>query len=427
MRLVKNLRNSKSLPMWAWALNDWANSAFSTTVMAGFFPLFFKKYYSYGMDPLQSTAQLGYANAVGSLAIALASPFLGALSDAAGYKKKFLFLFTYLGIVMTLCLAFVSRGQWLWASLIYAIASFGHAGSTNFYDALLPSVASRERVDFVSALGYSLGYLGGGILFAVNIVMYLNPSWFGISSGAEAIRISFFMVGLWWALFSLPIFFLVKEPEATGQANLLKASREAISELRLTLQRLPARKSLLFFLISFYFYNDGVGTTIKMAVDYGLSLGFKDADLISALLLVQFVGFPAAYAFGVLSKRFHPKVGIYFSIGVYTLAIILASRMQHNYEFYVLAVLIGLVQGGIQSLSRSYFTRLIDLRKSGEFFGLFNLLGRFQGTLGPALMGTLGLLLGDARLGILSVALTFLIGGIFLAFVNEVQAQKEIL
>lgn len=413
---------------WSWILNDWANSAFSTTVMAGFFPVFFKKYYSAGVDATTSTAQLGIANSIGSILIALAAPILGSIADSGGYKKKFLFLFTYIGILSTAALSLLKQGDWAMACFVYVLGSLGHAGSTCFYDSLLPAVSTRKDIDYVSAVGYALGYLGGGILFAVNVLMYLQPHLFGIADGPTAIKISFLTVALWWSLFSIPIFLFVREPSRTSSnhrpwhANV----RHGLSELRHTLSLAPQLKTLFLFLGAFFLYNDGVGTTIKMAVDYGMSIGFKDSDLITALLLVQFVGFPAAWIFGYLSRRFHPKTGIYFSILVYLFVVVWAYRMQSVGEFYAMAAMIGCVQGGIQSLSRSFYARLIDEERAGEFFGFFNLLGKFTGILGPALIALTVVLTGDSRLGILANSTLFILGGLLLFSVNEARGIEEL-
>jgi UMF1 family MFS transporter len=424
--IKKNDKTQDKRAMWSWAMNDWANSAFSTTVMAGFFPVFFKQYYSAGMDATSSTAQLGLANSVGALLIALAAPILGAVSDAGGYKKRFLFLFTYLGILSTSALFLLHQGQWQLAAFVYVIASFGHAGSTCFYDSLLTAVTTEKDIDFVSALGYAVGYLGGGILFTLNVIMYLKPQIFGISDPALAIQLSFLSVGIWWAVFSIPIFLFVKEPDAIARGTWSENFSTGIHELKRTVKRFPRLKNLSLFLIAFFLYNDGVGTTMKMAVDFGLSIGFKDSDLITALLLVQFVGFPAALIFGKLSTHFHPKKAIAFSIAVYILVLIWASMMSQVWHFYAMAAMIGCVQGGIQSLSRSYYTRLIDEKRSGEFFGFFNLLGKFTGILGPLLIALTVTFTGNSRLGILSIIVVFVLGWILILRVDENQGQLEL-
>jgi UMF1 family MFS transporter len=411
----------------SWALYDWANSAFATTVMAGFFPIFFKMYYSSGTDVAHSTFNLGIANSLAGFIVALSAPFLGTLSDYGGYKKRFLALFCFLGVLMTSCLGLVGQGQWGLATFLYAMGSLGYSGSNVFYDSLLPTVSSRKNVDFVSSLGYALGYLGGGLLFALNVVMYQKYEWFGFSNSAQAIKGAFFSVGLWWLLFSVPLFLFVKEPIMLSgeQSSLTGNVKRGLKELGKTVKSLPQLKSLMFFLIAFFLYNDGVGTTIKMAVDYGMSIGFKSSDLILALLLVQFVGFPAALLFAKLAARFHPKVAIYVAIAVYMGVVVWASQMNAVWEFFAMSVCIGMVQGGIQALSRSYYSRLIPDNRAGEFYGFYNLMGKFNGIVGPLLISLSILFFGNQRMSILSVSLLFLGGWIFLAKVDEKKAAIE--
>lgn len=412
--------------VWSWILYDWANSAFATTVMAGFFPIFFKLYYSAGTDVTVSTAKLGVANTISSLAIALAAPILGTIADRGSYKKRFLALMTFIGITMTACLSWIHQGDWITASIIYAIANLGFGGCMAFYDAMLPLIAERKNIDYISSLGYAMGYLGGGVLFLFNVIMYQKPEWFGLADGTAAVQWSFLSVAIWWAVFSIPIFLWVQEPQAPSQGTILGHAREAFAELGATFSRIRSYRTAMIFLAAFFLYNDGVGTTIKMAVDYGLSIGFKSSDLILALLLVQFVGFPCALLFGKFSSRFHPKRAIFFAIAVYLFILFWATQMSAVWEFYFLAVLIGTVQGGIQALSRSYFARLIDEERAGEFYGFYNLLGKFTGLIGPALMGFTGLLFASPRVGILSVTILFLAGGFLLRFVDETNAEREL-
>jgi UMF1 family MFS transporter len=403
----------KRSEIFGWVLYDWANSAFATTVMAGFFPLYFKNYISMGMKATESTAYLGWANALGAVLIALSAPILGAISDASCTKKRFVAFFSGIGILSTILLAWIPQGGVLPASIIYALASLGFAGSISFYDSLLPGITTQDNVDTVSASGYAWGYLGGGLLFGLNVFMYQRPSLFGLSSGIEAVQYSFISVGFWWAIFSIPLFVFVREPRTYLQKPLplFRSIGRAMRELSGIFSRVRNFKMTALFLLAFFLYNDGVGTTIKMAVDYGLSIGIGAGDLIGALLLVQFIGFPAAILMGKIARRFSPKTGIYICIGVYLIVIMLAAKMSSGREFYVLAGMIGLVQGGIQSLSRSFYARLTPKDRSGEFFGLYNLLGKFSGILGPVMVGQIGLLTGNSRIGIVSISLLFLLGG----------------
>jgi len=407
--------NKKSLV--GWIGYDWANSAFSTTVMAGFFPIFFKSFLAEGVSSAQSTAWLGAANAIGVLFVGLTAPILGTLSDAGGYKKRFLAGFAFLGILATAALGFIPKGGALVGAVFYGIACLGHASSFVFYDSLLPSITTKKNIDFVSASGYAWGYLGGGLLFAVNVLMFQKPDLFGISDGVSAVKLSFVSVALWWTVFSLPLFFWVREPKAENQntgLSVLKNATRAVSEIRTTLSRIGQYKTVMIFLIAFFLYNDGVGTIIRMAVDYGMSIGLATSDLILALLIVQFIGFPSALLFGKITKFMSPRKGIFICIGIYLFAAAWAFQMDSSMEFYLLAGIIGLVQGGIQALSRSYYTRLIPEGKSGEFFGYYNLLGKFSGILGPLLIGGISVLTGSNRIGILSISLIFIGGGLVL-------------
>ncbi|MFH1981465.1 MAG: MFS transporter [Pseudomonadota bacterium] len=377
--------------IWGWALYDWANSAFATTVMAGFFPVFFKGYWSYGSDVNLSTAQLGIGNSIASLTVALMAPILGAIADHGGRKKAFLLTFAYLGVLMTAGLYLVDRGQWLLAIFVYSGGVIGFSGANVFYDALLPAVAPADRLDSISSFGFAMGYLGGGLLFLLNVIMTLKPGLFGLPDAAAAVRLSFLSVALWWGGFTLFTLFWVKETPAIGRPAGAALVRQGIARLAGTLTHLRHLKSVGLFLIAYWCYIDGVDTIIRMAVDYGMSLGFAASDLILALLIVQFVGFPAALGFGWLSQRWGVRQAIYLAIVTYMGITVWGTMMTHKNEFYILAVIIGLVQGGIQALSRSYYARLIPKDKAAEFFGFYNMLGKFAAIFGPALMGIVGI------------------------------------
>ena len=407
----------RNRPIFAWALYDWANSVFATTVMAGFFPVFFKEYWSSEADAVTSTAQLGFANSIASIFILVAAPILGAIADGGGARKKYLGVFTALGIVMSVGLYFVGQGDWGTAALVYVLATVGFSGGIIFYDALIVSVSPEDRYDEVSSFGYSLGYIGGGILFALNVAMTLSPATFGLSGAAEAVRLSFLTVAVWWLVFSIPLFRQVPEPPRTGAAGSAVAS--GLRSLAKTLREHRTHRMAALFLVAYFFYIDGVHTIIRMAVDYGLSLGFPAESLIVALLITQFVGFPAALAFGLAARRIGPKPTLYFGVAVYVAVTIYAYFMSSVVEFYVLAVVVGLVQGGVQAISRSLYARFVPAAQSGEFFGFFNMLGRFAAIVGPSLVAITGLLTGSSRLGILSVIVVLVIGAVLLAFVRE--------
>lgn len=418
----QTVRTGERRTVIAWAMYDWANSAFATTVMAGFFPVFFKEYWSAGISSSVSTFHLGMANGLASLVIVVLAPVLGAIADQGGLRKRYLLGFATLAVAMTGGLYFVQQGAWLAAVLLYALAVVGFSGGNIFYDALLVNVAGEAQWDRVSALGYALGYLGGGLLFAVNVLMTLRPHWFGLADAAEAVRLSFIMVAVWWAVFSLPLLFRVKEPPALGRTG--SAVRGGLRQLVATFHELRRLRVVFLFLVAYWLYIDGVDTIIRMAVDYGLSLGFAQSNLITALLITQFVGFPAAIVFGLLGQRVGPRNGILFGIAVYVGVILLAYQMDHVGEFYLLAVAVGLVQGGVQSLSRSLYARLIPAAKSAEFFGFYNMLGKFAAVLGPMLMGLVSLTTGSARLSILAVIVLFLAGAVLLWRVDVAEGER---
>ena len=377
--------------VWGWALYDWANSAFATTVMAGFFPVFFKQFWSIGVDVNISTARLGFGNALAGLLVAAWAPVLGAIADRGGLRKRFLAVFTFLGVTATATLFFWPQGRWLGALLCYGASLIGFSGALIFYDALLPCVAGRQDLDRVSALGYATGYLGGGLLLLVNVLMTLKPHWFGLADSGAAVQWSFLTVAVWWGGFSLVTFHWVPEPPVNPTASGGNTLRRAWRQLITTLRQARNRKPLFLFLLAYWFYIDGVDTIIRMAVDYGLSLGFAATDLITALLLVQFVGFPAALLFGRLGQRWGTRQSLFLALGLYMLITLWGACMHHRWEFFGLALAVGLVQGGIQALSRSYYARLIPEGRSAEYFGLYNMLGKFAVIIGPALMGTVGL------------------------------------
>jgi UMF1 family MFS transporter len=408
---------------WSWALYDWGNSAFATTVMAGFFPVYFKSYWSTGVDATESTLRLGAANSAASLLVVVLAPLLGALADRGGAKKKLLFLFAFLGVLMSAALYLVAAGAWQIALLCYALGILGFSGSNVFYDALLLDAAPRQRLDRVSALGFGLGYLGGGVLFAINVAMVTRPDWFGLADAASAVRVAFLTVAVWWAVFTVPLLLFVPE-RAAAAPTAARAIRGAFVQLAGTVRHLRHYRQAFLFLLAYWLYIDGVDTIVRMAVDYGLALGFSASDLLSALLLTQLVGFPAALVFGRIGERWGPKRGIGIAILVYVLAVFWAWRLQQAWEFYALAVMIGLVQGGIQALSRSLYARLVPPARAGEFFGFYNMLGKFAAVLGPLMVGWVAAASADSRAGILSVLLLFVAGAVVLARVDVAAGER---
>ncbi len=406
----------------SWALYDWANSAFALTVMAVFFPLFLNDFWRAGYE--SSTAQLGVTNSISSLVIVLLAPVVGAIADRGGGKKRFLGAFAALAIVAVATLPLVGQGEWAVALALFAVGLIGFSGANIFYDALIVNVSPEAKLERVSTLGYALGYLGGGLLFVVNAAMYLRPAWFGLSDSNEAVKVAFITVAVWWALFSLPLFLFVDERRPPARVTYARAVREGIRQLVATFHEVRHMRVVFLFLVAYWVYIDGVDTMIRMAFDYGISLGFDRSSLIIALLITQFVGFPAAIVFGLLGQRLGPKAGIYIGLLVYLGVTVWGYFMDQTWEFYVLAVAIGLVQGGVQALSRSLYARIIPANKAGEFFGFFNMMGKFAAVLGPLLMAAVDYLTGNTRLAIIPVAALFLIGGTLLHFVDEREGMR---
>jgi len=404
----------------SWALYDWANSAFATTVLAGFFPVFFQQFWSTGVDATVSTSRLGLANGIAGVIVALLAPVLGALADRTAGRKSQLVLFSSIGVAGTAALSFVGQGEWGWAAACFIVAGIGFNAANIFYDALLLDVASERELDTVSAFGYSLGYLGGGLLFALNVLMTLKPAWFGLSGPAEAVQWSFLSVALWWLVFTLPLARYVRErPTQATTETIVESLMAGLRELGNTLRRVRAHRDISLFLLAYWLYIDGVHTIYTMAVDYGVALGLPSSSLLAALLLTQFVAFPSALLLGWVGNRLGPKRGILICIGVYLAATLYAYFLDSVIEFFALAVVVGLVQGGVQSLSRSFFGRLVPEGKGGEFFGFYNMMGKFASFIGPLLIAAVAYSTGNSRLSITSLIVLFLVGGLVLWRVPE--------
>lgn len=419
---LEYLDQKKSI--FAWALYDWGNSAFATTVMAGFFPAFLNSYWAAGtgVDP---TIPLGIGNSIASIILAILAPILGAIADKMSGKKKFLTLFAVFGIFMTACLSLVGQGLYLAAILLYIFGSIGFSGANIFYDGILPGVASEDKIDYVSSLGFGLGYIGGGILFVINIIMTFTMD------QVVAIKWSFITVAIWWALFSIPLLIVVREPKAEVETSLKKAANLGWKQLKDTFKDIKNLKVVGVFLLGYWFYIDGVDTIIKMAVDYGSDVlsGVASPEeittyLMVALLITQFVAFPGTLLYSKFAKKIGVKNGILVAIGAYSLITVFGYFMSELWHFMALAVLIGCFQGGIQALSRSLFSRIIPVEKSGQFYGFFNMLGKFAAVIGPLLMALAVQVTGSDRLSILSIIILFIIGGIIFSRVDVEEGER---
>ena len=404
---------------WAWGLTAWANHAFITTVVVGLFPIFFDRYWAADLRGTTSTFYLGLTNSCASLTVMVFAPVLGALADRRGQKRLWFGVFTAIGVLATVLLASAGRQQWGWALLTFGLGSIGFWGGSSFQDALLTHVATPAEANRVSAFGFALGYLGGGLLFLFNVLLVLHPAWFGLASATAAMRVAFFDVAGWWLLFTLPLFRYV--PEA-APAYASTGWRELATALRNVLRDRP----VLHFLVAYWLYIDGINTLQVMAVDFGTKLGFAASALIQALLLVQFVSFPCALLFGRLGDRIGARPAIYLGLAVFVGVTVFGYFMHTALQFYVLAAIVGTVQGGVQALSRSYFTRLIPPGRAGEYFGFYNMLAKFAAVLGPIAMGAVALASGQQRLSILVLIVLFVVGGWLLARVREPRGKAAL-
>jgi UMF1 family MFS transporter len=344
---------------------------------------------------------------------------LGAIADRGGHAKRFLLGSALFGAAALLALHWVGKGDWQWAVTFYVLASLGYFWGNVFGDSMLVSVAEPGKLDITSAVGYFAGYFGGGLFLALGVAMSLKPHWFGLADAAAAVRLLLILAAAWWALFALPLLFWVPAPPRAAQrVPFTVAAREGVLQFVETFRHIRGYKPVFVFLAAYWVYIDGVNTVIQMAVDYGKSIGFGTADLILAVLLVQLVGVPAALAAGVLGERIGPRRAIFIGLAVYVFVSIYATFMTSPLEFYLIAGMVGLVQGGVQLLSRSYFARLVPRERAGEFFGFYNMLGEFAAIIGPLLVGTVSYLTGSPRLSILSVIVLFGAGAYQLTWVR---------
>ena len=411
----------------AWCMYDWGSSAFSTTVEAAVLPVYFEQVVAAGLPGNLPTVYWAYTNSLSLLIVALLAPILGSIADYTGSKKRLLTVFAVIGIIATAAMVLIDTGDWMLAMVLFLLGSVGLGGSYVFYDALLPHIARPDDIDYVSSKGYALGYLGGGILLAINIVM-IQMIWAGSTLGP---RLSFLTVAVWWAIFTIPLLRWVPEPPAyTGDIGAGVNPVEAgFRRLGKTFREIRKYRQLFFFLIAFWLYNDGIGTIIKMATIYGSEIGIGMSDLIGALLLTQFVGIPFSLLFGKFSGKIGTKRAIMLGLGWYTLITIAGYFMSQAWHFWVLAFMVGMVQGGTQALSRSLFGVMAPKARSAEFFGFYDISSKFAGIAGPFLFGLVGQLTGSSRLSIVALIVFFIGGIILLALVDEEEgirvAQEE--
>jgi UMF1 family MFS transporter len=410
----------------AWAWYDCANSAFMTTIVAAVFPIYYAKVAAVGLADATATLRFGIATTIALAATAVLSPILGALADATGRKKRLLAVFAGIGIAATAGLGLVGRGDWALALGLFMLGNIGIYGSMTFYDALLPHIAKPDEVDRVSSAGYALGYLGGGVLLAVNLTWIQRPAWFGFADAGAATRAAFVSVAVWWALFSIPLLRRVPEPAVDPEAAAAASLRTAFVRLTHTLREIRRYRHAFTMLVAFMLYNDGIGTIIRMATLYGTQLGIDQGGLIGALLLTQFIGVPAAFLFGAVASKVGAKPAILGALVLYTVITVLGFRMKTAGDFMVLAALVGLVQGGSQALSRSVFATLIPKDRTAEFFGFFAVFEKFAGIFGPLLFSAAVALTHSNRAAILSVIVFFVAGGALLVTVDIEEGRRAV-
>jgi UMF1 family MFS transporter len=411
----------------AWALYDLANSAFATTIITAIFPVYFTSVAGADLPPGEATRLLARTTTIALATSALLAPFLGALADYAPVKKRLLGFFMAIGCIAAGCLSLVLRGDWLFAAVCFGAGNVGFTASLTFYDSLLPHIARRDEIDRVSTGGYALGYLGGGVLLALNVAWVLSPTTFGLRDASQASRLSFASVALWWFVFSIPLFRTVPEPTTRaghGARSAAALIRTSFAGLLHTIRDLGRYRNALLLLIAFVIYADGIGTIQRLATSYGAEIGIDQGALITAILLVQFAGIPFAFVFGMLAGRIGAKLSIFIALVVYIVLTISAYYMKTERDFYVLALMVATVQGGAQALSRSLFASMIPKARSSEFFGFFSIFEKFGAILGPAVFEVASRSTGSSRSAILSVVVFFIVGAAVLSFVNVQEGQR---
>ena len=405
----------------AWALYDWANSAYQTTIIAAVFPVYYANVVSAGLDDADATARFAWATTIAVVIVAVVAPLLGAIADYAAVKKKMLAAFMGIGVVSTTAMYLVDRGEVTFALILFVVGNVGVAGSIVFYESLLPHLADETELDRVSSAGYAIGYLGGGVLLAINVLMLQRPDLFGLPDRLAAVKASFVTVGIWWLVFSIPLFRHVPEPRRALEkdeqpaGNAFKVGSRRLIE---TFHELRRYKQAFLMLIAFLIYNDGIQTMIRMAAMYGSSIGIDETALITALLITQFIGVPFAFLFGYVAGKLGPKPSVFLGLAVYAFICAVGYFMTTATHFYILAMLVGMVQGGTQALSRSMFASMIPRHKSSEFFAFFGVFERYAGVLGPLIFAMMVTATGSSRNAILAVLVFFVVGGAILVFVD---------
>ncbi|MFZ5633437.1 MAG: MFS transporter [Bacillota bacterium] len=410
-----------SKPALAWVMYDWADSAFACTIMAAVLPIFFKDVAAAGHP--QASSFWAYTQSLSMLAVALMAPVLGAIADQSFARVKFMRFFAYLGITGTALLFLVDKGDYVLCSLFYIMGAIGFYSANVFYDSLLSRVVPAEEMDCLSAKGYAMGYLGGGLLLAINMASIMFPGAFFLPDTLWATKITFLTVALWWFVFSLPFFRHVREEREPVKIN-FHTVRLGFGRLQSTFREIRKYRELSKFLLAFWLYNDGISTIILMATVYGRDVGIGMSHLIGALLLTQFVAFPFSLIFGRAAAAFGAKRAVFTGLSIYILIIILAFFMKSALHFWILAAMVGTVQGGTQAISRSLYASMVPSAKTSEFFGFMGISSKFAAIFGPFIFGVASQMSGSSRIGIISLLIFFLAGGLILAAVDVDKGRK---
>lgn len=406
----------------SWVIYDWGNSAYSMIVTTTIFSLFFKGYVAADYSDVDSTAMLGFANTGAALFTAILAPILGALADRQGKKPLFI-VFWVVGLLATLALAGSQQGAWLPALIIYAASHVGFYGAVIFYDAFIVDITKPDRADWISASAFGWGYIGGTIPFLFAIAMIQKPEMFGFADALMPTRLSFVIAALWWALFTIPFLRHAKQRHFIESSG--NVVTESFAQLVRTFKDVRKHRNTFLFLIAFFFYIDGVHTIIKMAVPFGMDIGIDQSGLIGAIVLVQVVAFPSALAYGALAKRFGAKPLLLTAVAIYAGVTIYAFFVENITQFMIMAAIVGSAQGGVQSLSRSLYSRLIPKENAAEFFGFYDIFGKFAAVMGPALVAVGAQMMGHTRYGVLSLIVLFVIGTALLMKVRDVSAASD--
>ncbi|MFG6116287.1 MFS transporter [Halobacillus sp. MO56] len=415
----------KKKPVLSWVFYDFGNSAFATTMMAAVLPIFYYDVAAVGLKESLAASYWGYTQSIAVLIVAVLAPVLGAISDYSAAKKKFLMFFAFMGMLASILMAFVGEGDYLLASVLMVFGTIGFSGGNVFYDAFLPEVADENTIDKVSTWGFAFGYIGGGVLLAINLLMIMQPALFGIANTLAATKLAFVSVGVWWLVFSIPLFKNIFEEKKVKSKRTKSYVRIGFNRVGTTFKEIKQYKQLFLFLIAFWLFNDGISTIIKMATVYGRDIGIGSNDLILALLITQFVGIPFTFLFGWIAGKITAKKALSLSLVVYIIIVIIGYFMTSAFHFYLLAICVGMVQGGAQSLSRSIFGRMVPGDRHAEFFGFYGISSKFAAIFGPFLFAIVGQLTGSSRLGILALIVFFVLGLLLLQKVDVEQGMKD--